>query len=263
MVVLVTGGTGSLGQTLTKQLLERGDSVRVFSRNEYFQWEMKKSFPKARYLIGDIRDKDRLWRALDGVDLVIHTAALKHVSSCEYNPIEAVKTNILGSINIIETSIDRKVDKVLAVSSDKAVSPLNIYGATKLCMEKLFINANSYGGKFSVVRCGNFINSRGSVLPLFKEQSEKGEITVTDPDMKRYFIELETVSSFVLDCTQIMNGGEVFVPEMKEENILDIAKLFKCPIKITGKGEGEKLNEELMTCDERLRAVAVKGGWKC
>ncbi len=267
MQVLVTGGTGSLGQELVKQLLPIAKSIRVFSRNEYFQWEMQKHFNNEilRFLIGDVRDKERLWRALDGVDLVIHTAALKHVLSCEYNPIEAVKTNIEGSINIIETALDRNVEKVLAISSDKAVSPLNIYGATKLCMEKLFINANVYGGKFSCVRCGNFVGSRGSVIPLFKEQAKTGVITVTDPSMTRYFIDLDAVASFVIYCAKIMEGGEIFVPDMKEENILELAKttFTGVNIKFTGKGEGEKLTEELMTEDEKSRAVKIEGGWKC
>ncbi len=263
--VLVTGGTGSLGQQLVAQLIVNGNTVRVLSRNEYFQWEMQKNFNNKaiRYFIGDVRDRERLLRAFQNVDVVIHTAALKHVSSCEYNPIEAVKTNIVGSINVIEAALDRGVEKVLAVSSDKSVNPLNIYGATKLCMEKLFINANSYGSKFSCVRCGNFSGSSGSVIPLFQEQASTGTLTVTDPKMTRYFIDIEKVASFVIQCAEIMEGGEIFVPDMKEENIMDLAKSFHCNIEITGKKVGEKLNEEIMTDDESKKAVKIEGGWKC
>ncbi len=268
--ILITGGTGSLGQEIVRQAIHRKPkTIRVLSRNEYFQWEMQKSFNNSiiRFFIGDVRDKDRLWRAMDGVDIVIHAAALKHISICEYNPIEAVKTNIEGSINVIETILDRHVDKVLAVSTDKAVNPVNIYGATKLCMEKLFIDANVYGGKFSCVRCGNFFGSRGSVMPLFEEQALTGKITITDPSMQRYFIDISDAAKFILDCADTMQGSEIFVPDMRLEGIRDIvSKTFPdTEIEYIGKQKGEKLLEEIMTEDEKAQAVKIEGGYliKC
>jgi UDP-N-acetylglucosamine 4,6-dehydratase len=261
---LVTGGTGSLGQTIVNQLLSKY-TVRILSRNEYFQWEMKKNLNNnsIRYFIGDIRDKERLWRAFQNVDLIIHAAALKHVSFCEYNPIEAVRTNIEGSINVIEIALDRNVEKVLAISSDKAVNPINIYGATKLCMEKLFLDANVYGGKFSIVRSGNFYGSRGSVIPLWKEQSKSGRITVTDKDMSRYFVNLSDMASFVLRCAETMQGKEIFVPDMKLENIDSMTtQMFPGVEKeYTGRQEGEKLFEDIMTKDEKLKALKIEGGY--
>jgi FlaA1/EpsC-like NDP-sugar epimerase len=200
---------------------------------------------------------------MDGVDVVIHAAALKHVSFCEYNPIEAVKTNIEGSINVIEAALDRKVEKVLAISTDKAVNPVNIYGASKLCMEKLFLDANVYGGKFSVVRSGNFFGSRGSAIPLWREQAQHGKITVTDKNMERYFIDIGDMANFILRCLDLMQGKEIFVPDMRLENIDALTtQMFPGVEKeYIGRQEGEKLFEEIMTEDEKSKAQKIEGGF--
>jgi len=249
-VVLITGGTGSLGEPVTRLLV--GDCVvRVLTNNEYELAEMESHFNNSniRFLMGDIRDSDRIHRAMNGVDIVIHTAALKHVPICEYNPIEAVKTNVIGSINVIDAAIDNGVDRVIAISSDKAVHPINIYGATKLTMEKLFIQANVYGNtKFSCIRFGNFQGSRGSVLPLWYEQLERNEpITVTEQDMTRYWITLDKASEFVVRCISEMNGGEIFIPKMPEEDLMELAKVMagEQGFRFIGKRPGEKLHEML------------------
>ena len=207
-VILLTGGTGSFGQKFTEIMLKKykPKAIRIFSRDELKQWEMEKKFNSTgllRFFIGDIRDKDRLSRAMDGANIVVHAAALKHVPVCEYNPFEAIKTNVLGAQNIIETSINHNIEKVVALSTDKAVNPVNLYGATKLCMEKLFVAANAYVGKerktrMSCVRYGNVVGSRGSVIPLFKKQKETGTITITDERMTRFWITLEKASTLSL-----------------------------------------------------------------
>jgi len=250
-VILITGGTGSFGQAFVREALKHSPtSIRVFSRGEYAQWEMQQRFNNAalRFFIGDVRDRRRLFRAMQGVDYVVHAAALKHITFCEYNPIEAVKTNIDGSVNVIEAALDCGVDKVLAVSSDKAVHPINIYGATKLAMEKLFINANVYGDtKFSFARFGNFINSRGSVLELWEREKPTGKITITNPDMTRYWISLEDAAQFTIDCLEQMEGGETFIPAMEQKSISQLAEEFApdCSWHIIGGRDGEKVTEEL------------------
>jgi FlaA1/EpsC-like NDP-sugar epimerase len=262
--VLVTGGTGSLGQELVKSLLTYGArSIRVFSRGEYEQVMMSGAIkdPKVRYQIGDVRDKDRLSRAMNGVDFVIHTAALKHVPVCEYNPIEAVKTNIDGALNVIDCAIDNKVSKVLAISSDKAVHPINLYGATKLVAEKLFTQANVYGDtKFSSARFGNFYGSRGSVLQLWAQQRTTGTLTVTDKEMSRFWITLPEAADFCITCLERMQGSEIFIPLMPTHTMEEMAGNIapECKLQIIGKRKGEKLNELLISEDEADRVTRDK-----
>src|SRR5215831_7205442 len=230
--ILLTGGTGSFGKKFTQIVLNRFSPKKliIFSRDELKQSQMRETFPDSadspmRYFIGDVRDRERLYRALDGVDIVIHAAALKQVPTAEYNPIEAVKTNILGASNIIDAAIDRNVQQVVALSTDKAVNPVNLYGATKLCSDKLFVAANSYSGRdgtrFSVVRYGNVIGSRGSVVPFFKECSKTGKLPITDPRMTRFWIRLEHGANFVQKALSMMRGGEIFVPKVTSMRITD------------------------------------------
>jgi len=266
-IILLTGGTGSFGQKFTEIMLKEYNpkTIRIFSRDELKQWEMVQKFnydERLRFFIGDIRDKERLERAIDGVDIVVHAAALKQVPLCEYNPFEAVKTNILGAQNIIEAAIDHNIEKVLALSTDKAVNPVNLYGATKMCMEKLFVAANSYvGGKrqtrMSCVRYGNVVGSRGSVIPLFKKQKETGKITITDERMTRFWITLEQGVRFVISCIEKMHGGEVFVPKIPSMKIMDLAKAIapSCRIETIGIRPGEKIHECLLTEDESRHSL--------
>jgi UDP-N-acetylglucosamine 4,6-dehydratase (inverting) len=257
--ILLSGGTGSFGQKLVEIALPQNPkAIRIFSRGEFLQSEMQKRFSNGclRYFIGDIRDLGRLKRAMDGCDIVIHAAALKRIESCEYNPIEAVRTNIDGAANIVDAALDCGVDKVMAISTDKAVHPVNLYGATKMVMEKLLINANAYGGystKFSCVRYGNVIGSRGSVVPLFREQSKTGTVTITHPDMTRFWLTLEQGVRFVIDCLGRMKGGEIFVPKIPSMKITALAEAIApdCEHKIIGLRPGEKLHEVLITEDER------------
>lgn len=259
-VVLVTGGTGSFGQKFVEIALKKYNPKKliIFSRDEYKQFHMKNKFPdrRLRFFLGDVRDPDRLHRALNGVDLVVHAAALKQVPALEYNPFEAVKTNVIGAENIINQSLDNKVEKVIALSSDKAVNPINLYGATKLCADKLFIAANSYSGEtktqFSVVRYGNVFNSRGSVVPLFKEQRKTGTITITDERMTRFWITLKQGAELVLKCFSIMKGGEIFVPKIPSMKITDLAEAIApgCKRRTIGIRPGEKLHEALVPEDE-------------
>ncbi|WP_100401664.1 UDP-N-acetylglucosamine 4,6-dehydratase (inverting) [Bacillus sp. FJAT-42315] len=257
--VLVTGGTGSFGQKFIRKALQQNvKKVIVFSRDELKQYEMAQEFtdPRMRFFIGDVRDKERLYRAFDGVDIVIHAAALKHVGACEYNPFEAVKTNIHGAQNIVEAAIDRNVKKVIALSTDKACSPVNLYGATKLASDKLFVAANSYVGeretKFSVVRYGNVVGSRGSVVPFFKKVKETGRLPITDERMTRFWITLDQGVQFVLDNLQRMHGGEIFVPKIPSMTITDLAKAVapECVIDIVGIRPGEKLHEAMIMEDD-------------
>lgn len=257
--VLITGGTGSFGKEFTKKALELGvKKIIVFSRDELKQYEMKQEFTdeRIRFFIGDVRDKDRLYRAFDGVDIVIHAAAMKHVDACEYNPFEAVKTNINGAQNIIEAAIDRGVEKVIALSTDKACSPVNLYGATKLASDKLFVAANAYVGEkrtqFSVVRYGNVVGSRGSVVPFFKKVRETGVLPITDERMTRFWITLDQGVQFVLDNLERMQGGEIFVPKIPSMNIMDLAKAIapECETKIIGIRPGEKLHEAMIMEDD-------------
>lgn len=262
--VLITGGTGSFGKKFVRKALTLGvKKVIVFSRDELKQYEMKQEFTdeRIRFFIGDVRDKERLYRAFDGVDIVIHAAAMKHVDACEYNPFEAVKTNIHGAQNIIDAAIDKGVEKVIALSTDKACSPINLYGATKLASDKLFIAANAYVGekktKFAVVRYGNVVGSRGSVVPFFKKMRETGVLPVTDERMTRFWITLEHGVQFVIDNLSRMHGGELFVPKIPSMNVVDLAKAIgpDCEIKIVGIRPGEKLHEAMITEDDARHTI--------
>jgi len=263
--LLITGGTGSFGRKFVNTLLRQSDLAKliVFSRDELKQMEMASEIDSAsiRFFIGDVRDKDRLQRAMQGVDYVIHAAALKQVPACEYNPMEAVKTNVFGAQNIIDASIDQGVEKVIALSTDKAVNPINIYGATKLCAEKLFIQANSYSGigrtRFSCVRYGNVVGSRGSVIPVFRSQADTGTLTITDERMTRFWITLEQGVQFVISCLADMQGAEVFVPKISSMRIVDLAEAIApgCSKQFVGIRPGEKLHEVLISSDESRTAI--------
>lgn len=263
-VVLVTGGTGSFGKKFTRKALELGvKKIIVFSRDELKQYEMKQEFrdERIRFFIGDVRDKNRLYRAFDGVDIVIHAAAMKHVDACEYNPFEAVKTNIHGAQNIVEAAIDRGVEKVIALSTDKACSPVNLYGATKLASDKLFVAANAYVGekktRFSVVRYGNVVGSRGSVVPFFKKIKHTGKLPITDERMTRFWITLDQGVQFVLDNLERMYGGEIFVPKIPSMKVTDLAKAIgpECEIDVIGIRPGEKLHEAMIMEDDARHTI--------
>lgn len=269
-VVLVTGGTGSFGKKFVSVMLQdyRPKKLIIFSRDELKQHDMRQMFPDTghspvRYFIGDVRDRERLQRAFHGVDIVVHAAALKQVPACEYNPIEAIKTNIVGGTNVIEAAIDQNVQKVLALSTDKAVNPVNLYGATKLCAEKLFVQGNAYAGggatSFSCVRYGNVVGSRGSVIPLFKKQRATGKVTVTDRRMTRFWITLDQGVRFVINCIERMHGGEVFVPKIPSMNIMDLAHAIApgCTVEDIGIRPGEKLHEALLGEDEARDTVEL------
>lgn len=266
--ILITGGTGSFGKKCTEIILKnyKPKKLIIFSRDELKQFEMAqifsdKEYPCIRYFIGDVRDKERLYRAFHGVDYVIHAAALKQIPAAEYNPFEAVKTNILGAQNVINVAIDQKVKKVIALSTDKAANPINLYGATKLCSDKLFIAGNSYVGRddtiFSVVRYGNVVGSRGSVIPFFVKQQETGFLPITDPRMTRFWITLEQGVNFVLQCLEKMVGGELFVPKLPSMKIMDLAKAIapECKTKIIGIRPGEKLHEVMIPRDDARMAL--------
>jgi len=267
-VVLVTGGTGSFGKKFTEIMLNEYHPKKliIFSRDELKQHEMRTSGfndPSLRYFIGDVRDESRLRRALHGVDIVVHAAALKQVPACEYNPIEAIMTNVMGAKNLIEASLDNGVRSVLAMSTDKATAPVNLYGATKLVSEKLFIQANSYSGekktRFSCVRYGNVVGSRGSVVPLFKKQRASGKITITDERMTRFWITLDQGVRFVISSIELMHGGEVFIPKIPSMNIMDLASLLapECTVNLIGIRPGEKLHESMISEDEARQAVEL------
>ena len=266
-VILLTGGTGSFGRKLTEIAIKRYNPKRliVFSRDEMKQYEMRKSLndKRLRYFIGDIRDPDRLHRAFCGVDIVVHAAALKNVPTAEYNPFEAVNTNIIGAENVINVAIDNGVKKVIALSTDKAANPVNLYGATKLCAEKMFIAANNYspkGSRFSIVRYGNVFGSRGSVVPFFKECRGRKIVPITDPEMTRFWIMLERGASFVIQCIHDMNGGEVFVPKIPSMKITNLAKAI-CPHskqEVIGIRPGEKLHETLIAKDDGIYTYEYK-----
>jgi UDP-N-acetylglucosamine 4,6-dehydratase/5-epimerase len=268
-VILVTGGTGSFGKKFVEIILNeyRPAKVIVFSRDELKQHEMQVSGfdqPNLRYFIGDVRDQQRLRRAMNGVDIVIHAAALKQVPACEYNPMEAIKTNILGSSNVIEAALDAGVSKVLALSTDKAVNPVNLYGATKLSAEKLFIQSNAYAGRtqtrFSCVRYGNVVGSRGSVIPTFIKQRTNGKLTITDARMTRFWLTLEQGVRFVIKCTELMHGGEVFVPKIPSTRIVDLAQMIApdSEIEVIGIRPGEKLHEVLINEDEARNTIELE-----
>ncbi|MBF0216716.1 MAG: UDP-N-acetylglucosamine 4,6-dehydratase (inverting) [Candidatus Omnitrophica bacterium] len=267
--VLLTGGTGSFGNKFVEYVLKNGKPGKliIFSRDELKQFEMMKKFKDRciRFFLGDIRDAERLHRAFHGVDIVIHAAALKQVPMLEYNPFEAVKTNVIGAENIINAAIDNKVGKVIALSTDKAANPINLYGATKLCADKLFISGNSYSGdartKFSVVRYGNVFNSRGSVVPFFRDEAKKGVLPITDSRMTRFWITLEECVVFLLKSLDMMQGGEIFVPKIPSVKITDLAEAIApgCRLKNIGIRPGEKLHEVLIPEDEAHHTIEFKG----
>jgi len=259
--ILITGGTGSFGRHFIRTVLKNYSPKRViiFSRDEWKQHEMRSgefNHPCLRYFIGNVRDRNRLYRAFDGVDIVIHAAALKQVPTAEYNPFEAIKTNILGAKNVIDAAIDQNVKLVIALSSDKACNPINLYGATKLCADKLFIAANSYArkhsAKFSVVRYGNVVGSRGSVIPLFQKKAGSKVLPITDTRMTRFWITLDQAVELVVFGLTVMTGGEVFVPKIPSMRIIDLAKAIcsNCSITTIGVRPGEKLHEVLIPVDE-------------
>lgn len=261
--VLVTGGTGSFGHRFVRTVLEKHKPSRlaVFSRDELKQFEMReefpiKTYPNLRFFLGDVRDRERLYRALDGVDVVVHAAALKQVPAAEFNPLEPIKTNIMGSANVIDAAIDRKVKRVLALSTDKAANPVNLYGATKLCADKLFVAANQYashsGTRLSVVRYGNVVGSRGSVIPYFLAQRQTGRLTITDERMTRFLITLDEGVAFVLRCLEHMLGGEIFVPKIPSVRVTDMARVIgpECQHEVIGIRPGEKLHEVMIPEDD-------------
>jgi len=267
--VLVTGGTGSFGRKFTEIVIREFTPRKlvIFSRDELKQHEMHTGgfdHPCLRYFIGDVRDVERLRRAMTGMDVVVHAAALKQVPACEYNPIEAVLTNVMGARNIIEAALDMGVKKIMAISSDKAVNPVNLYGATKLVAEKLFVQGNAYSGtsetRFSCVRYGNVVGSRGSVIPLFLGQRNNGKVTITDERMTRFWLTLEQGVRFVIRCVEQMHGGEVFVPKIPSMNIMDLVKAVApdCQIENIGIRPGEKLHEILISEDEVRQVLELE-----
>lgn len=270
--ILITGGTGSLGKKLVQTIMESGqkpNKLIIFSRDELKQFEMAqmwsvKKYPFMRYFLGDIRDLSRLERAFRGVDYVIHAAALKQVPAAEYNPCEFVKTNVIGAMNIIDASIAANVKKVVALSTDKASNPVNLYGATKLCSDKLFTAANVYSGaydtRFSVVRYGNVLGSRGSVVPFFDERKETGVLPITHPAMTRFWITLDQASHFVYFCLENMQGGELFVPKIPSMRITDLATAIcpECKQEIVGVRPGEKIDEVLISNSDARNTLEFK-----
>jgi UDP-N-acetylglucosamine 4,6-dehydratase len=265
-VVLVTGGTGSFGKKFIEIMLREyhPQKVIVFSRDELKQHEMRTAGlddPSLRYFLGDVRDQHRLERAFSGVSVVVHAAALKQVPACEYNPFEAIQTNINGGKNVIEASINCGVRRIVALSTDKAVNPSNLYGATKLCAEKMFVQANAYAGaqdtRFSCARYGNVVGSRGSVIPIFMEQRARGRVTITDPRMTRFWITLDRAVRFVIRSIEQMHGGEIFIPKIPSMKLLDTAQAIApdCQIDCVGIRPGEKLHEVLLSEDEARNAI--------
>jgi len=267
--ILVTGGTGSFGQKFIETILTEYPEIErvvVFSRDELKQYEMSQKFPaqkypQIRYFIGDVRDKDRLVRAMEGIDIVVHAAALKQVPACEYNPFEAIKTNVIGAQNVIDACFDTKVKKVVALSTDKAAGPINLYGATKLCSDKLFVAANNMKGKrdlkLSVVRYGNVMGSRGSVIPFFLNKRDEGIFPITDKRMTRFNITLAEGVQMVLDALNVMWGGEIFVPKIPSYRITDVAEAIapNCKQEFIGIRPGEKLHEEMVTFTDAINTV--------
>ena len=267
--ILVTGGTGSFGKKFVEVMLRqyRPKRLVIFSRDELKQHDMRVAgldHPSLRYFIGDVRDESRLERALSGISIVVHAAALKQVPACEYNPFEAIQTNIMGGRNVIDAAINQGVRRVLALSTDKAVNPVNLYGATKLCAEKVFVQANAYAGaqdsRFSCARYGNVVGSRGSVIPVFQEQRRRGRITVTDPRMTRFWLTLEQGVRFVVSCIEQMHGGEIFVPKIPSMRMMDLAEAIApgCEIETIGIRPGEKLHEVLVSEDEARNTLEVE-----
>jgi UDP-N-acetylglucosamine 4,6-dehydratase (inverting) len=271
--VLITGGTGSFGKAFVREVLRRFPKIRrlvIFSRDELKQFEMAQEFPQTdypglRFFLGDIRDLDRLRRAMDGVDTVVHAAALKQVSAAEYNPFEFVKTNVMGSQNVVDACLDTDVKRVVALSTDKAAAPINLYGATKLCADKLFIAANNFKGsrkiRFSVVRYGNVMGSRGSVIPLFLQKAKTGVLPITHPEMTRFNITLEQSVHFVIDALENALGGEVLVPKIPSYRITDVAEAIGpgCKHALIGIRPGEKLHEEMITISDSPNTYEFEG----
>ncbi len=267
--ILITGGTGSFGKKFVETVLTKHPRVRrvvVYSRDELKQFEMRERFPETKYpqmrfFIGDVRDRERLFRAMEGIDIVVHAAALKQVPACEYNPFEAVKTNILGAQNVIDCAMDRNIEKVVALSTDKAAAPINLYGATKLCSDKLFVSANNFKGsskiRFSVVRYGNVMGSRGSVIPFFMSRREKKRLPITDTRMTRFNITLQEGVNLVMTALAHMWGGEIFVPKIPSYRILDVARAVVPDAKydLIGIRPGEKLHEEMITATDSINTL--------
>jgi UDP-N-acetylglucosamine 4,6-dehydratase len=263
--ILLTGGTGSFGTAFTERVLaDWPDAViRVYSRDELKQSEMRSRFGdgQLRFLIGDIRDRGRMTRAAQGADIVVHAAAMKQVPACEYNPFEAVRTNVLGAQHVVDACIDAKVGRVLALSTDKAVNPVNLYGATKLCAEKIIVQGNAYAAqsrtRLACVRYGNVMGSRGSVVPLFRQQAATGRLTITDERMTRFWITLAQAVDLVLFTLDHMIGGEIFIPKIPSMRVVDLANAIApgLPLDITGIRPGEKLHEVLLTADESRHAI--------
>jgi UDP-N-acetylglucosamine 4,6-dehydratase len=269
-VVLVTGGTGSFGRKFAEIMLQnfKPRKLIIFSRDELKQHEMRGlgfDQPSVRFFIGDVRDRERLFRAMHGVDVVVHAAALKQVPACEYNPLEAVKTNILGTSNVVEAALDAGVRKVLALSTDKAVNPVNLYGATKLAAEKLTVQSNAYAAgtstRYACVRYGNVVGSRGSVVPVFLKQRGTGKLTITDERMTRFWLSLEEGVRFVIGCIERMQGGEVFVPKIASMKVVDLAKAIapEAALDFVGIRPGEKLHEVLISEDEARNTLETEG----
>ncbi|HYA25480.1 MAG TPA: UDP-N-acetylglucosamine 4,6-dehydratase (inverting) [Terriglobales bacterium] len=267
-VVLITGGTGSFGRKFVDLMLREHPPRKliIFSRDELKQHDMRISgfdHPSLRYFIGDVRDEQRLARAFAGVTVVVHAAAMKQVPACEYNPFEAIQTNVIGGRNVIDAAINCGVRRILALSTDKAVNPVNLYGATKLCAEKMFVQANAYSGaqdtRFSCARYGNVVGSRGSVIPVFLEQRKRGRITITDPRMTRFWITLDQGVRFVVRCIEQMHGGEIFVPKIPSMKLMEVAKALApgCEVQVVGIRPGEKLHEALLSENEARHTVEV------
>jgi UDP-N-acetylglucosamine 4,6-dehydratase len=267
-VILITGGTGSFGKKFVEVMLKEYHLKKliVYSRDELKQLEMRAAgfdHPSLRYFIGDVRDQERLRRAMHGVDIVVHAAALKQVPACEYNPMEAIKTNIMGTSNVIEAALDSGVEKVMSLSTDKAVNPVNLYGATKLAAEKLVVQSNAYAAgtasRYSCVRYGNVVGSRGSVVPVFIQQRSSGKLTITDERMTRFWLSLEQGVHFVIRCIEQMHGGEVFVPKIPSMKVLDLARAIAphARVEVIGIRPGEKLHEVLISEDEARTAVEL------
>jgi UDP-N-acetylglucosamine 4,6-dehydratase len=267
--ILITGGTGSFGKKFAKIALEekKPKKIIIFSRDELKQHEMRVhgyDHPSMRYFIGDVRDRERLVRAMHGVDIVVHAAALKQVPACEYNPMEAIKTNIMGTANVVEAALDAGVKKVMTISTDKAVSPANLYGATKLAAEKLTIQSNAYAAgtatRYSCVRYGNVVGSRGSVVPLFLKQRANGTVTITDERMTRFWLSLDQGVRFVMSCIEQMQGGEVFVPKIPSTRVIDLANAIvpEAKLNIIGIRPGEKIHEDLISDDEARHTVELE-----
>jgi UDP-N-acetylglucosamine 4,6-dehydratase len=264
--ILLTGGTGSFGRAFLTRVLSthRPRAIRVFSRDELKQSELRSEFSEydnVRYFIGDVRDRDRMARAAEGADLIVHAAALKQVPACEYNPFEAVRTNVHSAENVVNVALDVGVPRVISLSTDKAVNPINLYGATKLCAEKIIVQGNTYAAahptRFACVRYGNVVGSRGSVVPLFLRQREEGRLTLTDPEMTRFFITLPAAVDFVLSSAERMLGGEIFIPKIPSVRIVDLGEAIApgLPQDVVGIRPGEKLHEQLLTSDEARHTV--------